>query len=318
MDAFVARHLQGVSRTYAILVPMLPRGLADTVGLAYLLMRIVDTIEDCTALTGPQRLALFAALEGVLADHEQPVPSELAAPLGDTNDEIALMRETPEVIRQLRSLDPASREDIYDCAREMMSGVRDMMARAAERGRPYPAVRDAAEMREYCYYVAGVVGVMLNKLMARYLQMPSLLQLRDLSIELGIGLQLVNVLKDALTDATHGRRYLPTTDEGVLSPAEIYKMALREARVSLQKGVEFVLALPAHARELRYFCGLPIAWGAMTLSRAERDAGAAKIGRGSIQSSIDRFRALAGDDNALKRWLQSMIVPEGSLDPSNA
>ena len=46
LDAFVAKHLQGVSRTYAILVPMLPDALADAVGVAYLLMRVVDTLAN--------------------------------------------------------------------------------------------------------------------------------------------------------------------------------------------------------------------------------------------------------------------------------
>ncbi len=315
MDAFVARHLQGVSRTYAILVPMLPRGLADTVGLAYLLMRVVDTLEDCAALDDEQRLARFAELERVLADPQAPTPDVLCEPIGDTDAEAVLMGDMAEVLERLRGLESPDREAVYDCAREMMGGVRKIMARAGQRGRPYPAIRDADEMREYCYYVAGVVGVMLNKLMARYLKMPGLLQLRELSIELGIGLQLVNVLKDALTDAKHGRRYLPTTSDGTLSPSEIYRLALTEARTSLQRGIEFVLALPSHARELRYFCGLPIAWGAMTLSRAERDSGAAKIGRSSIQSSIDRFKALAGDDNALKRWLNSMLRVDATPEP---
>jgi len=307
MDRFIAHHLQGVSRTYAILVPMLPRRLAEPVGLAYLLMRVVDTLEDCTTLTDDERLARFDALRTLLADHAAPVPPVLAAPLGDTPAELDLMRELPGLLDRLRALPPAHRDAIYDCAREMMDGVIQMMDRARQRGLPYPAVCDAAELRMYCYYVAGVVGVMLNRMMADYLRMPALLQLRDLSIELGIGLQLVNVLKDALTAARHGRRYLPVTSAGELSAAESYKPALREARTRLQRGIEFVLALPATARELRYFCGLPIAWGAMTLARAESDASAAKIGRSSIAASIDRIKALAGDDHALRRWLAGLL-----------
>jgi len=163
-------------------------------------------------------------------------------------------------------------------------------------------------MREYCYYVAGVVGVMLCTMMAQFLRLPALLRLGDLAVELGIGLQLVNILKDAMKDSRQGRRYLPLSASGGVSHGEIYRAVLTEARASLQKGVEFVLALPATARELRSFCGLPIAWGAMTLARAERDERQAKIGRGAIRTSIELFGKLAGDDRALREWFGALLA----------
>ena len=39
-------HLQKVSRTFALTIPLLPPQLTDWVGNAYLLCRIADTIED--------------------------------------------------------------------------------------------------------------------------------------------------------------------------------------------------------------------------------------------------------------------------------
>jgi len=45
-DAFQARMLAGVSRTFALTIPQLPPELARVVSNAYLLCRIVDTIED--------------------------------------------------------------------------------------------------------------------------------------------------------------------------------------------------------------------------------------------------------------------------------
>ena len=82
MDAFVAKHLQGVSRTYAIVVPMLPMPLADAVGVAYLLMRIVDTLEDAPQLTAEERVRELRRLEAVLAGDTTAV-EELARPLGE-------------------------------------------------------------------------------------------------------------------------------------------------------------------------------------------------------------------------------------------
>jgi farnesyl-diphosphate farnesyltransferase len=308
MDAFIAHHLAGVSRTYAILIPMLPNDLAEPVGLAYLLMRIVDTLEDAPELTPPQRRALFAELETALTAAKANVAPELARTIGETPSEQALMREIPDVLARIGRLEPAYRQPLDACARKMIGGVCHLMARSAERDRPYPAICDAAELREYCYYVAGVVGEMLCAMMAHYLGRPALLGLNGVAVELGIGLQLVNILKDCLKDAEQGRRYLPTFD-GRVSPAEIYRTVLAEARQCLARGTEFVLALPAQAAGLRSFCGLPIAWGALTLARAERNAGQAKISRTVIQASIARFKRLAQNDQALRHWFGLLLRP---------
>ncbi|MBU0638302.1 MAG: squalene/phytoene synthase family protein [Planctomycetes bacterium] len=307
MDAFVAKHLKGVSRTYAILIPMLPADLANAVGLAYLLMRIVDTLEDAPELSTEQRLHYFTCLETALRENDRAAVEAVAQPVGDLAAECELMLEAPAVLERIRQLDSVYREAAHDCACRMIAGVREFACRAAERELPYPAVRTAAELRSYCYYVAGVVGEMLCGMMAHHLKLPAVNSLREVAVELGIGLQLVNILKDALRDSRQGRRYLPTPDGAAVSHAEIYRAALQEARASLQRGTEFVLGLPAHAAALRSFCGLPIAWGAMTLTRAERDARQAKIGRGAIHSSIERFRKHASDDKALRRWFASIL-----------
>ncbi len=307
MDPFIAQHLRGVSRTYAIAVPMLPEPLADAVGVAYLLMRIVDTIEDATELTPAERCACFERLDRALGG-EPAAGAALARPIGDTDDERALMRDAPEVFARVLALKPAWRGAICRCARQMMEGVRQLAARAADRGLPYPGVTSVPELREYCYYVAGVVGEMLCTLMADWLESPELEDRRDVAVELGIGLQLVNVLKDLSADAGHGRRYLPVTAATGPSHPEIYRTVLAEARRSLARGIDFVLALPATACALRQFSGLPIAWGGLTLAQAERDPAQPKIGRTVVQDSIATFPRLAGDDAALRCWLEEVVT----------
>ncbi|MBK8914877.1 MAG: squalene/phytoene synthase family protein [Phycisphaerales bacterium] len=320
MNRFVTDHLGGVSRTYAVLIPMLPRGLDEAVGLAYLLMRVVDTIEDAPQLTDDERIACFGALRAVLPGApamDANVDADAAAQLlnsvaqrelGDLTAEHALMREVPRLLEHLGRLDPFYRGAAAACAIQMMDGVTSILHRSRERGLAYPGNRDAAELREYCHYVAGVVGEMLCDMMAHHLRSDALGKLRGVAVELGIGLQLVNILKDSVRDADGGRRYLPVAS-GRVSSGELYKLVLDEARASLKRGTEFVLALPAAAWELRSFCGLPIAWGAMTLARAERDAGAAKIGRSAVQASIELFKRLVRDDHALRGWLTSMLRP---------
>jgi farnesyl-diphosphate farnesyltransferase len=317
MDSFISRHLHGVSRTYALLVPMLPGRLGEAVGAAYLLMRIVDTLEDAPQLTTDERVVLLGRIDAALEGDDAAIAA-LSQPVGDLETEQALMRDAGRVFERVRHLTPAYREAVTTCARRMSQGVRHLIARSAERGQPYPAVHDAAELREYCYYVAGTVGEMLCAMMAHFLRLPALGRLGAVAVELGTGLQLVNILKDCLRDARQGRRYLPLSADGGVAHAEIYRAVIEEARQSLRRGMEFVLALPPTARELRSFCGLPIAWGAMTLARAERCAGAAKIGRGAIRASIQLFGKLAGDDQALRDWLSRMLGPSTDDSPAAA
>ncbi len=54
-DDFQSDMLKGVSRTFALTIPQLPEALCRVVSNAYLLCRIVDTIEDEPALSGARK-----------------------------------------------------------------------------------------------------------------------------------------------------------------------------------------------------------------------------------------------------------------------
>src|SRR6478672_13593377 len=54
-DDFQSDMLQGVSRTFALTIPQLPAALYRVVSNAYLLCRIVDTIEDEPLLDGARK-----------------------------------------------------------------------------------------------------------------------------------------------------------------------------------------------------------------------------------------------------------------------
>ncbi len=312
MTPFIHDHLLGVSRTYAIVIPMLPGPLDERVGLAYLLMRIVDTLEDAPEVCDDQRDTLLARLDTALEQHQPAAFLADQAVVGERVAERRLMRDAPEVLAQIYALPAADRDAILHCARTMIAGVRQMLERSRRRRQPYPAVADAAELRQYCYYVAGVVGRMLCELFATHLRRPALRSLADLAEELGIGLQLVNVLKDLRADARHGRRYVPQTASGRTDLRAVVAFVLAEARESLRRGAEFVLAIPASAPGVRSFCGLPIAWGALTLHRIERTlseagAGTIKISRQQVRETIERFTRLASRDQPLRSWMHELL-----------
>ncbi len=77
-------------------------------------------------------------------------------------------------------------------------------------------VADEAELCRYCYRVAGTVGVM----------MCGVFDVRSpvahaYAVDLGIAMQLTNISRDIAEDAAAGRRYLPASMIGRLSPSEL-------------------------------------------------------------------------------------------------
>jgi len=63
------------------------------------------------------------------------------------------------------------------------------------------------ELKEYCYLVASTVGLMSLGIFG-----PRNQQTREYAINLGIALQLTNILRDVGIDARYGRIYLPQQD----------------------------------------------------------------------------------------------------------
>jgi farnesyl-diphosphate farnesyltransferase len=61
-DFLLGPLLKGVSRSFYLTLRVLPAGMRDPVGLAYLLARAADTIADTSLIDPAQRLALLLDL----------------------------------------------------------------------------------------------------------------------------------------------------------------------------------------------------------------------------------------------------------------
>lgn len=132
------------------------------------------------------------------------------------------------------------------------------------------------ELKEYCYLVASSVGLMCRKIFGYRNE-----STRDYAINLGIALQLTNILRDIKDDAKRGRIYIPLedmnrfgyTEDDLLNfrytPAFVNLMRFECARVSGY----FDMAREALKDEDKYyFFAARIMWSiyAHTLNRIER------------------------------------------------
>jgi farnesyl-diphosphate farnesyltransferase len=269
------------SRTFALSIPLLPEPTRSEVTIAYLLFRIADTFEDAPGWGPEEKVAALARFGELL---EMPAPEETAAAARAWCDAVPvtvagyreLLGEVPYVLDRFFALAPAAVELVRHHTRRTIDGMERYVLRAGAAGDLELA--DLADLRAYCYVVAGIVGELLTELFL--LGRPALAAvapaLRARSGVFGEGLQLVNILKDSAADAREGRRYLPAAVDRALV------MAL--ARRDLAEAQVYVLDLQRAGAErgLVAFNALPVHLAHGTLDRVEAAGPGAKLSRREV------------------------------------
>jgi len=325
-DALQARLLEGVSRTFALTIPQLPEGLAKPVSNAYLLCRIIDTIEDEVSLNSAQKREFSRQFIAVVAGEEPPETLSLAlAPLLSEQTiplERELIRLIPRVIDITHGFAGPQREALSLCVAIMGKGMVEFQDRDLRHG-----LVDMREMDSYCYYVAGVVGEMLTRLFCHY--SPEIAAHRDLMMKLGVsfgqGLQMTNILKDLWDDHSRGVCWLPRSvfaaqgfDLAELQPghgnpkfADGFRQLIGIAHAHLRNALEYTLLIPSHETGIREFCLWALGMAMLTLRKINAnvyfsDSKQVKITRRSVKAVIVGSRLSRRSDGLLK-WLFYLI-----------
>ena len=158
--------------------------------------------------------------------------------------------------------------------------------------RHYETIEDTLD---YCYHVAGVVGVMMAMIMG-VRERPTLLRACDL----GLGFQLTNIARDVIEDAQDGRVYLPTAwlAEAGVAQDRVADPAYR-AQVAEVVGRMLDLADAYYASARQGIAELPLrsAWTIAAASRIYRAIGRDVQALGArawdLRVSTSRTRKLA-------------------------
>ncbi len=288
---FCAATLPGVSRTFALSIQALPADLRDAICVAYLLCRVVDTVEDDRRKTPQVRGALFDMFDRVLSEAREGDGSSAvdfeeaarAAELGVTDHEKTLCHGAGSVFRTFASLPDPQREAIFPSVLEMSRGMRSYSERADREGGL--KLRDLEDLEKYCYYVAGTVGELLTALFALSTPVDEATRaaVDERAVSFGLGLQLVNILKDVAEDALRGDCFLPqkqAAEHGlelasIMAPSErskglaLLRSVSARARQHLDNAEEYTLLWPSVAGEIRLFCTVPLALALATLREVE-------------------------------------------------
>jgi farnesyl-diphosphate farnesyltransferase len=299
LEADLEQLLIASSRTFALAIPLLPEPTRREVTLAYLLFRVADTFEDAASWPRAQRIEALDHFGRLLQAPDRREIAEVSRRWAaevpcDQPGYQDLLAELPSVLASFFALSPEAVNLIREHTVRTAQGMAGFVARTDDGGEL--RLRDLADLQDYCYVVAGIVGELLTELFL--LGRPQLTSaapdLRVRSRVFGEGLQLVNILKDSASDATEGRRYLP---DGVERSAV---MAL--ARRDLQAASEYVLTLQSAGAErgLVAFNALPVRLAHATLDRVEQAGPGSKLTRPEVYAIVQGMnRALDQNEPAV-------------------
>jgi farnesyl-diphosphate farnesyltransferase len=310
--------LRGVSRTFALTIPVLPPELEPVIGNAYLLCRITDTIEDHAALDPAaqadfyERFIAAAEGHGDAGAFARDFGARLTPHAGA--DERRLITETPRILAITAGFNPEQRAALLECVAVMGRGMAGF-----QRTKNIAGLASLAEHTHYCYVVAGCVGEMLTRLFIEYLPelAPRRAELMRLAVSFGQCLQMTNILKDFWEDRAQGACWLPRDvfrDEGLdlieVRPgderfAHGYLRLLGLAHAHAENALRYILILPSRETGLRNFCLWALFMAVLTqrklLAHPEFARGAeVKITRASVRRTVAWCKLTAGTDSLVR------------------
>ncbi len=321
-EVFQIHILELVSRTFALTIPQLPEPLDRTVSNAYLLCRIADTIEDDPSLSIKEKQFYSKWFADLVKDYTPAdnFADKLSLKLGDTvtNAEKKLIKRCDSILKITHSLTESERSAMLECLDAMTTGMVRYQGMETPEG-----LKNQEELDLYCYYVAGVVGVMLTKLFLEYgkeWNEQTKHGMETLAISFGQGLQMTNIIKDFWVDKKRGACWLPQSvfrplgvslDKIDQENIEDFKKGTEQlisvARDHLVNALHYTTLIPKKEKGIRMFCLWAILMATLTLSKVKNSSdfingGTVKISRTTV-SLVIFFSNLCNKSNLLLRIL---------------
>ena len=305
--------LDRVSRTFALSIKFLPRILSSSVGLAYLLFRVSDCLEDHPDLDVNQKVMLLELWAQIL-DGSVRVEEliERITDLDNADPEVYVAQHADELIAYLQVMPPELQKFMTQRCAQTSRG----MARWQRQG---PFIETVEEMDDYMHQVAGRVGYLLTDIFAWYSTpiRQHKAELLPLAREFGLGLQTVNILRGLRKDYERGWMFVPRTyldqvgitrDQFFSAQHEdeafhVVSMLADKSEEHLRHSLAYIAAFPRHLQRIRLACMWPLFFAVKTLAicstNIEVIRDEVKITRRDIQD-IMRQTTLMGWSN---RWV---------------
>jgi phytoene/squalene synthetase len=290
---FYQRHLDAVSRSFALCIPQLESPFRERVALSYLLLRVLDTVEDASFEDPLLQQRQFNSFRKFL--EQPPTAAQVdefreAFPATITEGERNLLADTALFLNDAHEVPVRARKVMFSAVDRMAQGM------AAYARRPAPLrLLDAEDVSRYCCIVAGLVGEMLTRLWALGGEKaPRMLH----AYQFGCFLQKVNILKDQKEDEAVGRFLVPDR-----------RQILASLRADSAGALSYLTSLPRSERGYRIFCAWSLMLGASALRLMD---GPRESHRAQTLGLLERIAEIAQDDEALRSQFAELLpdLPE--------
>lgn len=259
------RVLKETSRTFYIPITFLEKELKHTVASAYLVLRAIDEIEDHEALSNDMKYNMLMQISELFKEtFDEDKYLQILAPVKN---------DMPEVTIRLGEWIDACPEHTRAVVLESSSEMAYGMAKWAKANWD---IHTKADLDDYTYYVAGLVGVMLSQLWDLCAGVKTD---RDLAIGYGRGLQAVNILRNQHEDyEERGVSFVPDDwdrddlfeyAEDNLAKADAYMKDINKKTILL-------------------FCRLPLALAHKSLKAMKN--GREKISRSEVEETVEEIQ----------------------------
>nr|QJX14316.1 squalene synthase [Citrus medica] len=287
--AFCYSMLHKVSRSFALVIQQLGTDLRNAVCIFYLVLRALDTVEDDTSIPTDVKVPILIAFHRHVYDREWRFSC-------GTKEYKVLMDQFHHVSTAFLELGKGYQDAIEDITKRMGAGMAKFICKEVESIDDYD---------EYCYYVAGLVGLGLSKLF--YASGTEDLAPDSLSNSMGLFLQKTNIIRDYLEDINEipkcrmfwpreiwskyvnkleDLKYEENSDKAVQCLNDMVTNAL----MHVEDCLNYMSALRDHA--IFRFCAIPqiMAIGTLALcyNNIEVFRGVVKMRRGLTAKVIDR------------------------------
>ncbi len=249
-----------VSRSFALTIPLLDKNKKSKVEVQYLLARIIDTIEDSmhntndkeTLITGFINILKSASLENIKnLDNFKHIVLEKTI---NDNDKI-LIENIDLVLKTFFGFDSHIKNMSISYLNEMGYGMIYYQDHT---------INNFEDLNDYCYYVAGTVGVYLTELIRA---LDNLSLDKEKAKKFGRFLQKVNIIKDVRNDFKENRIFWPKSlfnDDNIASyfqdetykdrAVEILNKMVDNAMDDFEDTIKYIMEIEKKAVGYRHFC----------------------------------------------------------------
>ncbi|MFN8943497.1 MAG: squalene/phytoene synthase family protein, partial [Pseudobdellovibrionaceae bacterium] len=294
-------HLEQVSRSFAVSIQALSEPLKDYVGLAYLLCRVVDTIEDSNWNNQTDQAKAFETFESFLITKpllESFENFRASFPLDLVREEKELIDDSHQLFQRYHQLPVEIRNCLQNPILSMSRGMKFFIFRDFKKLK----LKSRLEVDQYCFFVAGVVGELLTNLANQISKSKTSAQVKDRSSQepfslveayhFALFLQKVNILKDKETDENSGRFLIPDRNSLWLQLENHSEFAFN-----------YIEKIPKHLNDFKLFCSWALFLGLNALSdmvSSSEKSNQTKISREQAKQLFGQLKTMITDGISLK------------------